>query len=663
MAKQHVSFVERHVEKLIIGVTGAVFLAVAFLFGINTPNIVTLPGAAEPLTAGELYPEIGRMAESLQGRMKIAEPDAFEDDPAISSENQPGGPKPTVKPVVLPREIVGVFVSSSPKVPDRPDEVPFDGVKLAAILAPSRPALATGKVFGQIPDPIVRHVQADRASIVDQERPMFSRGHHWVLISAAIDRKRQRAEFAKNKYLFAQQRVIVADIEVQRQELLPNARWGKPEIITPYRADPVAGVRPTVNVLKMGQTFDVSAEDKTYIHTYRQMLDGGESQKSALRPMFQEFLVDKGARWKPPVPPGQKIDWQEFEVVLYSDKPTVEGSIRGGPPGRGGVSANRQANLDFAHAQKLLEEDKTVLEAKDILQGLAGMVNADGKATPVARQAKDLLDDELERFERVFNAEIDKEQQREASQTVFLGPDIDPLWVNDLSVEPGKTYRYRLRLVAFNQYAGLTTMVKPPQDAGKVLLRGSWSEWSDEITASPAQRVFFMGAGKTPDTALFELYRWQKGKWERLSGEVPVGARVALERREETVAYDGIVMALERDRPCQARKHRSKQNGPVTYADGTSDRVTLVNTQGQAEVRYQLTDKQRLSEFRSNKSREEKLDRMSARAAPGMRGSRFPPGGRFPPAGGRHGAAAPLGLEGAGAGARHGASRHGGGGK
>jgi hypothetical protein len=44
MAKQNVTFIERHVEKVVIGVTGAVLLATAVLYLVGTPHKVDVQG-------------------------------------------------------------------------------------------------------------------------------------------------------------------------------------------------------------------------------------------------------------------------------------------------------------------------------------------------------------------------------------------------------------------------------------------------------------------------------------------------------------------------------------------------------------------------------------------------------------------------------------------
>ena len=49
-------------------------------------------------------------------------------------------------------------------------------------------------------------------------------------------------------------------------------------------------------------------------------------------------------------------------------------------------------------------------------------------------------------------------------------------WFHDDTVEPGKTYRYRLRVDLWNRYVNEPKNLANPEDARRVVLAGEWSQ-------------------------------------------------------------------------------------------------------------------------------------------------------------------------------------------
>ena len=74
MAKQNVSFIERHLEKIVAGVAGAILL-----FALAT-NVVMSPHTAEVgdevLGPASFYGEVAREAENARERLRGAKPPA-----------------------------------------------------------------------------------------------------------------------------------------------------------------------------------------------------------------------------------------------------------------------------------------------------------------------------------------------------------------------------------------------------------------------------------------------------------------------------------------------------------------------------------------------------------------------------------------------------------
>ncbi len=86
------------------------------------------------------------------------------------------------------------------------------------------------------------------------------------------------------------------------------------------------------------------------------------------------------------------------------------------------------------------------------------------------------------------------------------------VWVHDLNVTPGKTYKYKLRYRIRNPLFGVSNVAKDPQFANVFALVSEDSEWSKPV-AVPAKTNFFVArnvvAGAT--SVQFEVFRWEDG--------------------------------------------------------------------------------------------------------------------------------------------------------
>ncbi len=93
-------------------------------------------------------------------------------------------------------------------------------------------------------------------------------------------------------------------------------------------------------------------------------------------------------------------------------------------------------------------------------------------------------------------------------------PDSIPIWVHDASVEPGTTYRYRLRVSLFNPLCGDQRADRAVRR--KAWLPGEWSGWSEPVKTPQDRYFFFTGVShitSRPPRARIQIYAWDKGYW------------------------------------------------------------------------------------------------------------------------------------------------------
>ena len=153
------------------------------------------------------------------------------------------------------------------------------------------------------------------------------------------------------------------------------------------------------------------------------------------------------------------------------------------------------------------------------------------------------------------------------------------VWAHDDTVEPGQTYRYKMRLCVKNPVYG-TNMAKEPAMAKPLLLPvdkdKSWSDWTKPVEVKPRVQ-FFLAGGAVQGNAMvrIDLYRWQNGKMNKPAQAIAVtpGDIVGFLDKASGIDYNtGLTVVDIR---------------PV----GSSDtRVTLVDDNGAQKVRTLKAD-------------------------------------------------------------------------
>jgi hypothetical protein len=101
-------------------------------------------------------------------------------------------------------------------------------------------------------------------------------------------------------------------------------------------------------------------------------------------------------------------------------------------------------------------------------------------------------------------------------------PDIK-VWVHDVTVQAGKTYRYKLRYVISNPVAGTTNLCKNSADADVAYLTSADSKWSDEINVESDTNFY---AIDNKHGIRFDIFKWNKGVWQKQTVQANPGDRV-----------------------------------------------------------------------------------------------------------------------------------------
>jgi hypothetical protein len=119
-----------------------------------------------------------------------------------------------------------------------------------------------------------------------------------------------------------------------------------------------------------------------------------------------------------------------------------------------------------------------------------------------------------------------------------LGQDVSAtVWANDLTVEPGKTYEYEMRVSIMNPVF-LNPAVKNEKDRWALEFTGPWSEPSADAVVPPLVEFFFIGGGVGRPNLL--LHRWIHGQWViHPSAQCTIGAPVVYTKRAAKILIPG----------------------------------------------------------------------------------------------------------------------------
>jgi len=598
MAKQNVSFIERHVEKVVIGVAGAALLAIAALYLISTPNKVEMNG--DKLGPEKFYATLQEKAEQARNRMRNARPeqDVPGEGMAIEVMDSDAQRSP-YDDLNLPKEFAQAFAPIGPTVPEV-GMGPARGQVLLADILPPKPVLVTsGQAFAKLPEPetIVPGSSGDGSS--EAQTLGVTRDYHWVTVVAAVHRKKQREKFDKAGYELNRQRLIVAGIEAQRQQLLLDGEWSEPVLVIGY-APRVIPVLRSVELFKQNDgTHVIYESDSKYIADYRKLLETSQGQADVLRPSFQEFL-EYPYDWELPAQlPDLDIDLADYDVLLPPDeesgvagrrarRDTTGRSTYGSDTDRSGRALISKL---FKDADEAIEKGEYV-EAGEMLNQIID--STDAPATKI-EEAQSKLRSIQPKIDQALIAKRREEERLAQVAEQQLGEDVEPIWLNDMNVTPGATYRYRLRLLAYNPYVGVAFKLKQPEDAGKVVTEGQWSDWSEPIQVAPAIHLFLASVDGRAKEAKLEMREWNLGDWHVGSKKISVGDAIAFSSGRHHFTYNAIVADVVEDVSYQERL--VSRGGEISYHQKPTAAVVLINSSGGIEEHMAAIDSRLKREF------------------------------------------------------------------
>lgn len=205
------------------------------------------------------------------------------------------------------------------------------------------------------------------------------------------------------------------------------------------------------------------------------------------------------------------------------------------------------------------------------------------------------------------------------------------VWVNDATVQPGKTYQYQMRLAVLNPVWSLPE-VKDATARWTLELAGPWSDMGEEVTIPGLVQFYFVGTfgGRVN----LELHRWIHGQWIVVpSAPTLLGAPVSYTKKRHRIEIGGpkrgkpeeiikdvdlspqaLIVDVIKGFPYKPQGgNRSISTNVLVYADG----------RGAVRERIEWEDRQRAAEARMRRKE-------AAAAVPETRRTRTKPSSTRP---------------------------------
>lgn len=589
MAKQNVTFVERHLEKFVVGAAGALLLVVVYWFGINTPNTAQVDGS--DLEPKPFYDSMREKADTYRNSMRRATPqDDEEAKVAIPDVEKMRSPYTAAN---LPSEIAAPFASLRPSVPDVEIKIDGDKRKLVDILPPSRPVLQCNRSVCRLPQAQIVHIDGNDATR-QTDNDAMEQDCCWVTAWAALQRGAQRELFAKAGYEFERQALVVLQVQAERRELADGGTWTEPEPVAAYR-EMILEYPKTIE-LAIGEDGQYSpTQDAQILSNLRAKAEA--AQEDILRGRFADF-VDRPTLWTMPQRlPEVDLDVNEFFRGDDAGGIAVEASFTREPTNVGeGLLRGREV---LKKCDELIASQK-FLEAEALL---AELIANQYTPSQIATQATAKREEIKPQVEQARQEAERKLQIRQASQDAKMGAFLEPMWITDTAVRGSRTYSYRLRVLAMNPYAGVPKALQDPEQAAQVVLASEWSVWSDPITTPPMRALFLTAARDGDRPVRMELHQWAGGKWSSGSGAFAVGEYLDFGRNS---GFEGVLANLQKIPPVSEREVSRQGNIVYKAKDRETAAILLIAADGEVHEHVLANDLQAKRDLTAAIKEEEK---------------------------------------------------------
>jgi len=590
MAKQLVGPVERHVEKVVVGVAGLFLIGVLALYLVSSPNKIQIEGTTEPVAPSGIDALLAQKANQVREQIRAAK-----------------------GKVETPAPVADKFVSSLD---------PFKSEKLHEPLAGGA---ALGPAVPIIDAPTVIEGSAKLVDVLPLAKPQVNFGRstvsagagptavNWVTVSSILESKKQ-IEAQGLAYGETRKDLIYASVDLQRRAQRLDGSWSD-EDWEDVESWPIFEMPdlPELTLEGEGKKIAVPKENMDALQRFRDYIQDPGRQISILRPLFIEVL--NGSKWAlPKLTPyrqllinDDEIRSPRFESETLEDRYGM--AVDAPAAGTAEAPAANEVDAALKAAQKMLASASTEAECVEVFNRAAAILtNAAASAGDKTKARK--LQDEAEQKEKDIRrrggvvAGPKPAEQRPRT----LSPQ-QVVWAHDAapdSLPSGRTVQYRMRLTLFNRLAGEPLLVRNKEDATKLFVSGPWSEPSDPIEIPATERFFVTACDERKQEINVEMFRWFDGVWVKTRAKFGIGQPLRIiartpapavnnpneaDRPEVEFVADATLMDIDFKRIFREQKKGSGKGGVKFPAAVAECGAVLVNHEGRLEERVVAMDK------------------------------------------------------------------------
>lgn len=515
MSKKKGNFVEQHLDKLILALIGVICLGLLWLYIFRNPGGPQIDGRKESL--GSLQSRLEQKKDRLREKMDGLQSSSPVSAPEFVSEFE--------KMLVcsIPRIDVSVYpltpgIGSQPIESDREYAVPeipaLQDVKIAYIRGAAY--LPAEEVTPELPYPSVQPKIGDL---------------DFVTVSARLDVKRLVQQFQssfmglgvksshKDPVLATP---VAARVELQRRVQMADGSWSSWEVVS---IPQTVAYRKTFEKLPSSVDQLAGGGIHVQIAQYKDLI----KQTQLLQPLPYDFASSRYQYWMAPqyLDESQKLIQQqkdearrllkEAAAAGAGGRETMDpmmGGERGGRPARPTPQRPGRPETQRGRDQRMGGE----------MGGEAGPggIATDRLGRPLARQRT------MEDVYRDFQKELITGEWWTQNEPLLI-------WAHDDTVQPGKTYEYRIRAGLFNPIAGRDWFREDQQEyKNQVVLWSPFAQFAQkESSAEPESltavvpkmlHIFPMDIPKNnPEAVSVRVSKYYYGQWRSEDFEVLPG--------------------------------------------------------------------------------------------------------------------------------------------
>ena len=479
MAKRDASFVDKHIEKVALGVCALAFLGAAWFSFLG-----------DRFTVDEMRPDqlCEKIAEEAQQTASAVRNARLRKDTSKKVD-------PKKDPVVQLRrwfgsnaeKLIKIAKVESPVGRTQPFPPEFisttqtpieDRHNLARIVAPGIPLATSGRSGFDFPEE-----KPDLGEYTGQ--PPRGSGQvkvvNWVAVAAQIDLNQQEVNFISEGYPEGSF-PFITNVHLQRIDLTDSWRgWQNVETYLPFK--PIK--RPVI------------------LTSTGQLSLGGLAAFRSLIESKQEYIS------RPHLPPKKSGDRVGYPKIPYLEKPPSKDDprsrmaknwLRDAEKAMNGKRPFKSVDLDTAFVLLRAVVGTTGAKQRDLIK-------AEAKLKQVVKQL---------RRKRPF---IKNLERRRPDQLM-------PVMAHDLDVVPGHEYAYRMRYEVYNVFCGDRGEMKNPADAEKLTIFSDWSPLSRPVKIESDIYLYLTDKNPKKQEVTVTVYKKARGGWKKQDFKVRVGDEI-----------------------------------------------------------------------------------------------------------------------------------------